>query len=110
MANTYHLWRNDYDAPPYMRFACDVVEDEMTEDGYRVIGSDPAVADAAFMARVAATLSTPTLVQDGVEVTEDGRTGIAEISDTAGPREPGYFDAAICQVPGAVIRAEGRAT
>jgi hypothetical protein len=101
---TYHLWR-DYEAAPFRRWACDVVPDTATEDGYKITDYDPNVADGVFLHRLREHMAKPTTVHLDIDDAE----GIADGVTTAHPKEPKHFAEAIRIVPGAHISGEGRA-
>jgi len=103
--NVVHLWRS-IDTPPYFRWACDVIGDASSEDGFRVVDHDPDVADTVFMHRLARAFHREYLTMEYVE----GRGGVhADCGSVIRPHDDGYFEEAIMMVPQAVIRPAGRA-
>ena len=98
----YHLWRS-YRAAPFWRWACSVVEAPDTTQGFRIVGHDGDVADAAFLHALREHLDQPA---DGmVHVAEDW--GHADAVHTFQPGEPEHFDVAIRQFRMAKIGPEG---
>lgn len=98
MADTYHLWRQ-YPTAPYYRWACEVVEDAEAPDGYRVLRSDPIVADTAFFHRLATAMTA----EHEVLAMKQDRTRIAHVAERKSRGTEDYFEHAIRKVKGAVL-------
>lgn len=106
MAEEFHLWKH-FNTAPFTRYACTLVEDASTEDGYRVTQHDPSVADVSFMHQLSDGMAKPRRVRDSiVDKTKDELT-ITEAIHTAMVKEPGHFEAAVYQIRGTIIRGVG---
>ncbi len=97
-STTYHLWRQ-FLVAPYYRWACEVIQDDEAPDGYRVLGSDPIVADTAFFHRLAKALTGPV---DVMVMSQDGDKRVHS-RERQEVRSPDHFENAIRRVEGAVL-------
>lgn len=95
---TYHLWRQ-YPTAPYYRWGAEVIQDDEAPEGYRVIKSDPIVADTAFFHRLSAAMSAGL----DVLVMKTTSTIVAHERQRREPGSPDHFEHAIRNVEGAVL-------
>jgi len=95
---TWHLFR-EFPSAPYLRWACALVEDPNTDDGYRIVDHDPMVADGGLLGGLAFHMRRPQRIMTG-EV-EDGV--IFDGLGTVNPGEPGYFQSALMTLAGTLV-------
>lgn len=91
-------------SPPYLRYACTVVEDRKVPDGYRVVSLDAHVATLPFLHSLSAHMTRAQPVRGSVK---DGDTVIETVVD-AHQGEVGHFAAAIRTIPNAFLSSVGR--
>lgn len=102
---TWHLWR-EYQQAPYQRWACDVVEDLATADGWRVVALDHQVATSVWLTQLHEYLSRALRTRAGT-VEDDGT--IVDGVVVLHPGEPGHLAAALTGgMPFATVRDTGR--
>lgn len=105
MGEPIHLWRADYDVAPFMRWACDLVFDPSVPDFFRITKSDPRVADAGFIGRVAYAMAEPHLAP-----ADPGEVPPGQIVDRFAVVQPGsvdHFEAAVRAIPDTRVRSGG---
>jgi hypothetical protein len=95
---TFHLWRQ-YPTAPYYRWACEVVADPEAPDGYKVLKSDPIVADTAFFHRLSAAMTS----EHEALVRRETRGIVAHVAERVGRSHPDHFEHAIRAVKGAIL-------
>jgi hypothetical protein len=95
---TFHLWRK-YQAAPYYRWACEVAPDAEAPDGYRVLRSDPIVADSAFFHRLAAALTA----EHEVLTMKADAGKVVHSAERVRPGSEDYFDHAVRKVVGSIL-------
>ena len=86
----FYVYRR-YQSAPFSRWALNVVEDRRTPAGYRIVASDPKIADAVLLSRFVADLAKPVTGYDS-EVTKEG------VFRVVAPLKPGdadYFETVI---------------
>lgn len=106
MGSGTHLWRNDFKAAPFTRWACEIAEDLSTEDGFRIVRYDANVADPAFLAELHAHFRRPVTGLVGVPFeTEEG--AIMEMTGVLSPGQPGFFATAVRAAPRSFVRPVG---
>ena len=94
----WHIFRK-FQNSPYLRWACGIVEDVHTDDGYRVVDHDPKIADAEFLAGLSFHLHKTHMSRIGKEVGDKIVDGFGQLS----PGEDGYFSTAMDRLEGALV-------
>lgn len=86
------------------RYACTILEDRETTDGYKINDLDPSVCDPEFVLQIGRTMTMPALSLYLSQVS-DQKIMSGRIVQ---PKEAGHFESAVRSVPGSCVGAVGR--